>query len=95
MPQTLSVSAAQTSREMFAGAKSQVESAEAVLIERVLSGQEEAFRELVRPYEHAVYMTTQAILKNEADAEDAAQDAVSRHLPILAGFVVTRNSAPG
>lgn len=86
MPQTLSVSAAQTSREMFAGAKSQVESAEAVLIERVLSGQEEAFRELVRPYEHAVYMTTQAILKNEADAEDAAQDAVLKAFTNLGRF---------
>ncbi|MGA8835034.1 MAG: sigma-70 family RNA polymerase sigma factor [Candidatus Sulfotelmatobacter sp.] len=49
---------------------------EAELIQRVLTGQDEAFRELVRPYEHAVFMATQGILRNEADAEDAAQEAV-------------------
>ena len=86
MPQALPVTAPQTSRETFGGAKSQVESAEAVLIERVLSGQGGAFRELVRPYEHAVFMTTQAILKNEADAEDAAQDAVLKAFTNLARF---------
>lgn len=86
MLQALPVTAPQTSREMFAGAKSRAESAEAVLIECVLSGQEEAFRELVRPYEHAVFMTTQAILKNEADAEDAAQDAVLKAFTNLARF---------
>ncbi len=82
MPQALPV----TTPEMFTGSKSPVESAEARLIQRVLSGQEEAFRELVRPYEHAVFMTAQAILKNEADAEDAAQDAVLKAFTNLAKF---------
>lgn len=76
----------QISREIFAGTYSQVEPAEADLIQRVLNGQEEAFRELVRPYEHALFMTTQAILKNEADAEDAAQDAVLKAFTNLARF---------
>jgi RNA polymerase sigma-70 factor, ECF subfamily len=80
------MSTAQISREMFAGTYSQVDPAEANLIQRVLSGQEEAFRELVRPYEHALFMTTQAILKNEADAEDAAQDAVLKAFTNLARF---------
>jgi hypothetical protein len=38
---------------MLAGTKSQVDPSEAELIQRALSGQEEAFRELVRPCEHS------------------------------------------
>jgi RNA polymerase sigma-70 factor, ECF subfamily len=71
---------------MLAGTKSQVDPSEAEVIQRALSGQEEAFRELVRPYEHAVFTTAQAILKNEADAEDAAQDAVLKAFTNLAKF---------
>jgi RNA polymerase sigma-70 factor (ECF subfamily) len=72
--------------EMLAATKLQVDPSEAELIQRVLSGQNEAFRELVRPYERAVFMTTQAILKNEADAEDAAQEAVLKAFTNLAKF---------
>ncbi len=63
-------------REAPPGTNSHVDPSEAELIQRVLTGQDEAFRELVRPYEHAVFMATQGILRNEADAEDAAQEAV-------------------
>ena len=66
--------------------KRQGAASEAELIERVLSGDDEAFRELVRPCEHAVFMATQAILKNEADAEDAAQEAVLKAFTNLAKF---------
>src|SRR5271163_334960 len=59
---------------------------EAELIERVLRGDEEAFRELVRPCERAVFMATQVILNNEADAEDAAQEAVLKAFTNLAKF---------
>jgi hypothetical protein len=38
---------------MLAGTKSQVDPSEAELIQRALSGQEEAFRELVRPWKHS------------------------------------------
>jgi hypothetical protein len=48
----------------LAGTKSQVDPSEAKLIQRALSGQEEAFRELVRPLR--TLMAVQAILKNEA-----------------------------
>lgn len=41
---------------MLAATKSQVDSSEADLIQPVLLGQDEAFRELVRPYEHAVFV---------------------------------------
>jgi RNA polymerase sigma-70 factor (ECF subfamily) len=66
--------------------KRQGNPSEAELIERVLRGDEEAFRELVRPCERAVFITTQAILKNEADAEDAAQEAVLKAFTNLAKF---------
>jgi RNA polymerase sigma-70 factor, ECF subfamily len=46
------------------------------LISRVQRGQHELFYELVRPYERRVYAAALAILHNEADAEDAAQEAM-------------------
>ena len=64
----------------------QGDASEAELIERVLGGDEEAFRELVRPCEHAVFMATQVILNNQADAEDAAQEAVLKAFANLAKF---------
>ena len=70
----------------MAATKSQVDPSEAELIQRVLGGQDEAFRELMRPYEHAVFITTQAILKNEADAEDAAQEVVLKAFTNLSKF---------
>jgi hypothetical protein len=51
---------------MLAATKSQVDSSEADLIQPVLLGQDEAFRELVRPSEHAVFVATRAVLKSEA-----------------------------
>jgi len=46
------------------------------LIRRVQNGERELFYELIRPYERRVYSATFAILRNEADAEDAAQEAL-------------------
>src|ERR1700678_3052467 len=46
------------------------------LILSVQRGQHELFYELIRPYERRVYAAALAILRNEADAEDAAQEAV-------------------
>ena len=46
------------------------------LIARVQRGQQESFYELVRPYERRVYAAALAILRNEADAEDVAQEAM-------------------
>ena len=66
--------------------KRQGDVSQAELIERVLRGDEEAFRELVRPCEHAVFVATQVILNNEADAEDAAQEAVLKAFTNLAKF---------
>ena len=49
---------------------------EAALLRRVLAGEYDLFYELVRPYERRVYAAAFAILRNEADAEDVAQEAV-------------------
>ncbi|MGA8187209.1 MAG: sigma-70 family RNA polymerase sigma factor, partial [Candidatus Sulfotelmatobacter sp.] len=46
------------------------------LILNVQRGQHELFYELVRPYERRVYAAALAILRNEHDAEDAAQEAM-------------------
>jgi RNA polymerase sigma-70 factor, ECF subfamily len=46
------------------------------LIARVQRGEQDLFYELVRPYERRVYAAALAILRNEADAEDAAQEAM-------------------
>src|SRR5262249_46908951 len=57
-------------------AKSYVDANEAELIRRVNSGDKEAFYDLVRPYERALFTSTMSILNNQADAEEAAQEAV-------------------
>jgi RNA polymerase sigma-70 factor, ECF subfamily len=49
---------------------------EAALIQRIRDGEHELFYELVRPYESRVYSAALAILRNQADAEDVAQEAV-------------------
>src|SRR5271157_3282824 len=49
---------------------------EDMLIRRVAAGEHELFYDLIRPYERRVYAAAFAILRNEADAEDVAQEAV-------------------
>src|SRR5580704_4439268 len=56
------------------------------LIARVQHGQHELFYELVRPYERRVYAAALAILRNEADAEDVAQEAVLKALANIRQF---------
>ena len=59
---------------------------EAELIQSVCDGEREAFYELIRPYERLVYVTAISILKNPADAEEVAQEAVLKAFSNLAGF---------
>jgi RNA polymerase sigma-70 factor (ECF subfamily) len=64
------------------------ETNEAGLIARIVGGEKELFHELIRPYERMVYLTLFSIVKNEADAEDGAQEAVInayRHLTSFRG----------
>jgi RNA polymerase sigma-70 factor, ECF subfamily len=46
------------------------------LIQRVRDGEHGVFYELIRPYERRIYAAAFAILRNEADAEDVAQESV-------------------
>ena len=55
---------------------STVEMREHDLIRRVQAGEKQLFYELVKPYERRVYSAAFAILRREADAEDAAQEAI-------------------
>jgi RNA polymerase sigma-70 factor (ECF subfamily) len=66
--------------------QSQLRTNEAHLIKRVCDGEREAFYELVRPYERLIYATAISILKNPADAEEVAQEAVLKAFSNLAGF---------
>jgi len=50
------------------------------LIRRVQAGEKQFFYELVKPYERRIYSAAFAILRNEAEAEDAAQEAVLKAL---------------
>src|SRR6204780_2164579 len=49
---------------------------EEMLIQRIRNGEHDLFYELIRPYERRVYSAAFAILRNEADAEDVAQEAM-------------------
>jgi RNA polymerase sigma-70 factor (ECF subfamily) len=49
---------------------------EEMLIRRIREGEHDLFYELIQPYERRVYSAALAILHNEADAEDVAQEAV-------------------
>lgn len=48
---------------------------EEALIQRVQNGERDLFYELIQPYERRVYSAAYAILRNETEAEDAAQEA--------------------
>jgi RNA polymerase sigma-70 factor, ECF subfamily len=66
--------------------QSQLQTNEAQLIRRVCEGEREVFYELVRPYERMVYATAISILKNPADAEEVAQEAVLKAFSNLPSF---------
>jgi RNA polymerase sigma-70 factor, ECF subfamily len=59
---------------------------EQVLIRRVHAGDAEAFYQLVRPYERAVFLAAVAIVKNDADAEEVAQEAILKAFKALGRF---------
>lgn len=61
-------------------------SVEQHLVNRVQDGEHEAFYELVRPHEGRVHAAAFVILRNEADAEDCAQEAVLKALKGIRQF---------
>jgi RNA polymerase sigma-70 factor, ECF subfamily len=66
--------------------QSGVTSGESQLIERTLSGDTEAFYELIRPHERSVYMTAFSVLRNSAEAEDVAQESMLKSFRYLSKF---------
>jgi RNA polymerase sigma-70 factor (ECF subfamily) len=59
---------------------------EEMLIRRIRDGEHDLFYQLIRPYERRVYATAFAILRNQSDAEDAAQEAVLKAFKHIGQF---------
>ena len=59
---------------------------ESGMIAAILGGDAQLFHELIRPYERRVYAMALSFLRNEADAEDAAQEAFLKAFRSLASF---------
>jgi len=59
---------------------------EAALLDRVRDGDTELFYRLVQPHERTIYLAAYAILQNEADAEEVAQEAVLKAFSNLQQF---------
>ena len=55
-------------------------------IARILRGERDLFHALIRPYERTVYMTAISVLRDAAEAEDAAQEAMIKAYRALASF---------
>jgi RNA polymerase sigma-70 factor, ECF subfamily len=56
------------------------------MIASIIAGDSRLFHELIRPYERKVYVMALSFLRNEADAEDAAQEAFLKAFRNLASF---------
>jgi RNA polymerase sigma-70 factor, ECF subfamily len=64
----------------------QVHTPEQRLIRRVQNGDKDAFYELVRPYERAIFWAAFSLVRNSADAEEVAQEAVMKAFKGLPHF---------
>ena len=60
--------------------------AEAALLERILAGDSAAFTELMRKYNRRLYRVARSVLRDDAEAEDALQDAYLQAYRALPGF---------
>jgi RNA polymerase sigma-70 factor, ECF subfamily len=59
---------------------------ESSLIARICKGESSLFAALVKPYERRVYATALALLRNDADAQDVAQEAILKAFANLRQF---------
>jgi RNA polymerase sigma-70 factor (ECF subfamily) len=59
---------------------------EAELIVRILNGQRECYYDLVAPYQRMVYVSALSVLRDEAEAEDCAQESLIKALCHLKDF---------
>jgi RNA polymerase sigma-70 factor (ECF subfamily) len=62
------------------------DAAERELMQRIRNGETDLFYELVRPYERVVFLSAASILGNDADAEEAAQEAMLKAFKYLSRF---------
>lgn len=56
------------------------------MIAAILGGDTQLFHELIRPHERSVYLMALSYMKNEADAEDVAQEAFVKAYRNLSSF---------
>jgi len=70
----------------MAAPSTQTNERETELIQRVCRGEHEAFYDLVRPYERAIYFAAKGVLDNPADAEEVAQETVLKAFNALPKF---------
>jgi RNA polymerase sigma-70 factor (ECF subfamily) len=66
--------------------RAQLDEVERELIRRVCDGDQEAFYELVNPYERSIYFAAKSLLQNEADVEETAQEAVLKAFTHIRDF---------
>jgi RNA polymerase sigma-70 factor, ECF subfamily len=59
---------------------------EAQMIAAILAGDTQLYHQLIHPYERSMYMMALSYMKNEADAEDVAQEAFLKAFHHLASF---------
>src|SRR5258706_8131750 len=59
---------------------------EEALIRRIREGERDLFYELIQPYERRMYAAAFALLRNQADAEDVAQEAALKALKNIGQF---------
>lgn len=59
---------------------------EAEMIVAIVAGDRERYHALIRPYEHSVYRVALSLMRDEADAEDVAQEAFLKAFRSLANF---------
>lgn len=75
-----------STREQEVAPRTAVERHEAEIIARVIGGDVEAFYELLRPYERNVFLAAVSLVKNDAAAEDVAQEAILKAFQNLSRF---------
>jgi RNA polymerase sigma-70 factor (ECF subfamily) len=59
---------------------------ETEIIAAILAGETQLYHELIRPHERSVYLMALSYMKNEADAEDVAQEAFIKAFRNLSTF---------
>jgi len=77
------VASSTTEKTRVSPAQLEAASPEVVLIERIRAGETHLFLELIQPYERSIYLLAYSVLRNEADAEETAQETVLKAFKYL------------